>query len=140
MGDAENSSFLDLAQAMREVPDLEVVPDGEYELQVVSATRIIGESSKRFQVILSIIGHPNASPVYHLLWLPKDEDDEQRQNASVRKIKYFCEGFDVDFSSPIEIDENNSIVDFIGKTGNARLVVDPETDKHGERNIIKRVL
>lgn len=124
-----------LAMNLQDVKDLEPVPEDEYEVQVAGVEDLReGQDWPRLNVALTVLGQPNASTVYYPLFMPRDEDDQQRQQGALRKIKYFCDGFGIDYSSG-----GINTEDFQGKSGRVRLILE-RNEEYGDRNKVTRVI
>lgn len=119
---------------LNNVPDLEAVAEGEYELRIMDAGDHVSKTSGQnmIRLVLEIQGEPNAETVYHYLTLPQPDDDEKRANAKKRRLKEFCAAFG--------IDQNSDYADWIGLT--AWTLVGTEVDDRDgrNRNVVKRFI
>ena len=126
-------SFLDLN--LNDVPELEVLADGEYELRVTGAELKSYSNAKGAGQFISLSfdcpAEPNSKGIYHTLFLPNPGDDEKKRNNALRSIKYFCDAFGVDYSQGIDIEG------LVGVTGWAILKTESSED-YGDQNRIRR--
>ena len=125
-------SFIDVKP--NDAKELEVVPDGEYELAVISAELAESKSKPGQQQIalsFSIQGVVNAPVVRHWLQLPHASDDDATTNRKLLRLKQFCDAFDYDASNGLDTE------DLTGLTGTALLSVE-NNEEYGDQNRIKR--
>lgn len=90
-------SVLDLN--LENVPELEIVEEGEYELQIEPKSVSLKESqngNKYIQARIKIVGQDNTYPVFHRMMLPDKEQSEDINMMRKRDIKRFLEAFDLD--------------------------------------------
>jgi len=93
-------SVLDLN--LDQVPELEIVEEGEYELQIEPKSVMKKESSNGkdyIQARLKIVGEDTALPVYHRMMLPNKEQSKDVNMMWKRDIKRFMEAFDLDITN-----------------------------------------
>lgn len=115
------------------VPDLQALEEGEYELRIMSAEDYVGKTSGKasVRVVLEVIGQPDAEMIFHYISLPNANDDERAKNSKLRRAKAFLSFFDI----PQEAD----YPEWVGKTCWALLSVEP--DQNGvDRNSIRRLI
>lgn len=121
-----------------ELPEQQPVPAGEYELQILSATKKDGVSKKNQQpyssinITLQIISQPDAKNIYHTIFLPKEGDKPEDVNQFYRRVRAFLRAFKL----PLEFDPEN-LDNWVGATGFAILSLDSD-EEYGERNNVKR--
>lgn len=74
------------------IADLTIMPEGEYDLKVVSAKDIQNAAKDRDAIFLNckIIGEESAKPVFHKLWLGNEADDKEKYDGMMRRIKEFA--------------------------------------------------
>jgi len=131
-------SFLELN--LNDVPDLNALEDGEYELRLTSAElRTVNNAASTYngaQFILlkfDVPSEPNSKGITHTLFLPREVDDDKDRNARLRQLKAFCDAFDIDYTRGIDIEElKNSAA-----TGWALLKMEDDPE-YGEQNRIRR--
>jgi len=117
-----------------EIPDLAAVPEGEYELRIVSAEDYSSKSTGNLMIrlVFEIQDQPNAESIYFYLGVPNTGDDDRVRNAKLRRIKSFVNAFG--------INPDGEYADWIGSTGWA-LVSNEINDRTGSpRNDIKRFI
>ena len=89
-GDESSETMFELNP--EDVPDVELLPDGEYQVRVQKAE--VKESKagdKYFNIVLVPVDHPAAEPIYYSLFPPKGSDDERKKLNKQRRIKAFLE-------------------------------------------------
>lgn len=117
---------------LQNVPELEVLPEGEEQVLIKSAEEYVGQTSGKLsiRVILSFPAHANADDVFHYLSIPTPEDDEKTKNNKLRRINGFLKSFGLS-------DTADDYDTWQGKT--AWALIGQEEDQNGEmRNTIKR--
>ena len=124
------SLFADLT----EIPELSIVPDGEYDLRVVSAKQIEAKTSGRKAIMLvcDIIGEDNAENVFHKLWLPMESDSEEKALIMNRIIKEFLLAVYLPVDGSVELEDFNDL-DFTAILGT-------DTYEGLESNVVKRII
>jgi hypothetical protein len=114
-----------------EVPDLELVPEGEYKLEIIKAEV---KNSRKGEPMLSsmhkIVGKPNAQLVFSNIMLPTEELDEEDRNSRLRRLKAFKAAHGI---TATKFDPES----LKGRTGYA-LLSEEETAEHGKQNKISR--
>lgn len=120
-----------------EAVELKAVPNGEYEISIISAeivpVRAKPENSQ-IAMVYRINDEPHAQIMRDWLGLPNaNSDDEQIQNRKLLRIKDFCHAFDYDTEGGIETD------DLPGLVGKAVLKVE-HSDEYGDQNRVVRYL
>lgn len=112
------------------VPELEILPEGEEQVMIVSAEDYVGQTSGKvsIKVILSFPEHANASDIFHYIAIPAPEDDERTKNNKLRRANKFLAAFG--------LTKQDDYADWCGKT--AWALIGQEPDNNGEmRNTIK---
>lgn len=105
----EFGSFLDMN--LEDTPELSTVPGNkEYQLKVSSAEmRESGgdktAGQKYILVRFRIIGEPDTKSVFHNLWLPSEEEDEEMNNLRKRNWIAFLESLGWDISQGFNYEE-----------------------------------
>lgn len=115
------------------LPEERALPDGEYEVQIMSAEEYVGKESGKtsIRVILTVPGEADAQDIFQYLALPQEGDDPKTVNRKKRRIRDFLQAFDLTPSTPYE--------DWYGHKSWA--LVKQEEDNHGEmRNTVTRFL
>lgn len=117
MGILENMNFDNL-------PEEQPLPDGEYEVMIVSAEEYIGKTSGKtsIRVILTVPGEADSQDIFTYLSLPQDGDDAKTANRKLRRIRDFLNAFDLTQSTPYD--------DWAGHKSWA--VLKQTTDQNGE--------
>ena len=118
---------------LNDVPDLEVLPEGDYELKIGRADIKDYTSDKGngqyMNISLTVIDEANAPTIYHTIFLPNSSDDESQANAKKRRIIQFYKAFDIDL-------DGAELSELSGKTGYAFLRIEAATAKYEERNSV----
>ena len=109
----------------------ETVPEGEYQLRVLSAE--IKASQKTggdfIQLKLDIPANPKAKDVTHVMMLPTQKDDPKQKNSRLSAVQNFLKA--CGFDNVQNIDE------VIGAMAWA-ILTEEETTEYGKQNRIKR--
>lgn len=119
---------------LENVPELEVVTEGEYEVRIMDAGDHVSKNTgnNMVRLVLEILGEPNADTIYHYITLPQMDDDERKRNGKLRRIK--------DFLAAFGLDQQSDYADWIGATGWA-LIGSEEDERTGNpRNNVKRFI
>lgn len=119
---------------MDDVKELVLLPDGEHELQIVSAELYFNEkkNSRSIKTQFKAINDPNAQRIYQYIGIPSPSDDEEKIENKKRQMKSFVEAFQVDLSGG-GIDTDT----LVGLTGWAILGMEADP-QYGDKNVIKR--
>jgi len=125
---------MSLIPNLSDIPDLEPVADGEYDLRVITAKESPSKRTGRNSIMLvcDIVGEDNAQNIIHSIWLPMPSDDASKQEIMLRMIKDFVVA--VGLPAEGELD----IVDFEDLAFSAILELE-ENAEYGNRNNIKRI-
>lgn len=90
--------------AMSEAKESESVPEGEYDLRVISSEPKRGEDAFKsgregWSLLISIESAeiPNPAPVMHNLMLPVEDDKESTKNLMLLGIRRFLECFNIPY-------------------------------------------
>lgn len=89
-----------------QIADLTVMPEGEYDIKVISAKDIKNKEQTRSAIMLNckIIGEENAKPVFHALWMGNNSDDKEKYDGMMRRVKEFIVAVGLDLN---EIETND---------------------------------
>jgi hypothetical protein len=121
-----------------DVPELETVPAGEYLVRItkgeVKEYNTEKGSGSYLAVAMQIVGEEDAKPVFENIFLPGKDDDKQRRNGKLRKLRKFYEAFAVDYSQGVDP------ADLQGKEGYVYLKVTPATGDFEEKNEVTRYI
>ncbi len=122
-----------------DVPDLEVVPAGEYLVRINSAeVREYNNekgSGKFLFIGMQVADEPNAKPVFASIFLPDKTDDQRQHDDKIRRLKKFYECFNIDYQSgPVDP------ADLKGAEGYVYLKISPATEEYDEKNVVTRYL
>lgn len=118
---------------LENIPKCEVIPNGEYELRIVSGEPYVSKNSgKNFcRLLFEVPSEPDADLIFMYLGLPDPEDSTRDRNRKLTRISEFLKCFHLSQES-----ESN---EWIGKTGWAMIKQEP--DQNGEiRNVIARFM
>ena len=116
------------------VPELVVVPEGEYELRIVEASDHISKTTGQNMVrlVLVVESEPNAENIYHYISLPQVEDDERKRNSKLRRIK--------DFLTAFGLPQQSEYSEWVGATGWALVGSEVNERTGAPTNSIKRFI
>lgn len=119
---------------LENVPELQAVPEGEYEVRIMDASDYISKASghNMIKVVLEIVGEPNAETIYHYITLPQVDDDEKKRNGKLRRIKEFLTAFD--------LPQQSEYSDWVGKTAWALIGQEVDDRTGSPRNTVKRFI
>jgi len=121
-----------------DVPELETVPAGEYLVRITKAEvkeyNTEKGSGSYLAVSMQIVGEDAAKPVFENIFLPGKDDDKQRRDAKLRKLRKFYEAFAIDYSQGVDP------VDLRGQEGYVYLKVTPATSDFEEKNEVTRYI
>lgn len=124
-------AFLDLS--LEDVPELEALEEGEYQVQITSAE--IGESDKTggkyVMLRLEVPAVAESKDFTHVLMLPADGDSEKQKIKRLNRLKEAMQAFGYDYSNGIETEE------LVGLEAWAYLMVE-ESAEYGEQNRVRR--
>lgn len=83
---------------LSDIPSLEPVPAGEYDLRVISAKDVKSDRTGRegIMLICEVTGEENAQNVFHRIWLPMEKDDQNKKDTMWRMVKEFLEALGLD--------------------------------------------
>jgi len=132
--------FLDIPY--KDVPDLRVIPEGTEVLLTIKEAKftVKEESGNKFiQLKLADMGDPSVKKVYENIFLPRDDDDEDKKQNKLRRIKQFCEAFQVDLNQCEVNDATKEIQALVGASGWVIVSVDTDS-QYGESNNIARYI
>lgn len=120
-------SLLDLD--LENVPDLVLLPIGEYRLRIESAKEKTSKNGKEMLEVMFIpVDEADAAPIFEYIMLPDSSDEERTANAKKRRLRDLVKAFNI----PNYGELNN----WTGCTGFAAVVI--ETDpQYGDKNRIK---
>ena len=115
-----------------EVNEPVLLPEGEHELRCTSyQDKTQGEKYPGVVLILEAQGGGElTAPIFHRVFFPRSEDDDQKQARARLDIKRLCLAFGVS-GSPIDFDN------FIGQSAWAYVVV-KSSEQYGDNNNVKR--
>lgn len=124
-------SFLDVS--LKDVPELEALEEGEYQIQITSAE--VGESDttggKYLLLRCEVPAIPESKDFTHVLMLPADGDSEKQRIKRLNRLKEAMEAFGYDHSKGIETE------DLVGSEAWAFLTIE-ESPEYGEQNRVRR--
>jgi len=95
-----------LFNALPELPELSVLPEGEYDLRVIQANEVTSKKTGRTGIMLTleVIGEETAEEVSHGLWNPMEDDTSRTARMMVEMIKEFVNGVGLDLDS-VELED-----------------------------------
>lgn len=79
---------------LSDIPEPEVVAEGEYNLKIVSAQDTVSGNTGRegIKMVIHNLDMDNAVPIFHSIWMPMEGDDDTKANTMWRMIKEFLTG------------------------------------------------
>ena len=115
---------------LTDVPDLVVVPEGEYQIMIKSVeSKQDKNNNPGMQVRLKIDGVENAKTFTTWVSLPGPSDDEDTKNDKLRGLKRFVEGFGIQMPIDMENLAGMSTMVILGVR---------TSEEYGDQNNIKR--
>lgn len=103
----ENAPIVDLD--FDNVVEPSVVPDGQYQLMVVTTPQVKDskstEGNKYIEVRFEILGQPTAKEVIHRLSMPKAGDSDKVRNEKSWRIKAMCQALGIVLSGSLDLSE-----------------------------------
>lgn len=119
---------------LQEIPDLEVMPEGEHQVRCVRAEEGTSNKSGDPYILLrlEIVGEPNVKQITNPIMLPGENSDERETNSRLRRLKQAVEAFSLD---PTNVDTE----DFEGKTAWAFLTEESDPE-YGDQNNVRRFI
>ena len=117
------------------IPEESILPQGEYEVKILSAKSKDSKAGKpMLEIALGFPGEPDARSCFHYITLPADGDEETTINGKLRRLKGFYEAFGIDYSGgPVDMDNT------VGETAYA-IITEEEDEQYGNSNRIKRFM
>lgn len=115
-------SLLDLH--LNDVEDPEILPAGEYEVQISKAELKPSKDEKRMvlHIIYNVVDNPKAQSVFEYLCYPVTEDAENTIYMMSLNLKHFGQAFEIDLDTLSNLPDNSDeAINFKGKTGWAYL-------------------
>ena len=113
------------------IPDLKPVEPGEYDIRVKKASDTTSNGRKGIMLVCDIVDVNDADTLFHTIWMPKETEDEGKQNIMYRMVK--------DFIVAVGLDPSNvATQDFEGLEFSAFLDIDEYEGR--EKNVIKRIV
>ena len=116
------------------VPEESTLPQGEYEVKILSAKSKDSKAGKpMLEIALGFPGEPDARSCFHYITLPAEGDEDKPINGKLRRLKGFYEAFGIDYSSPVDMDT------IVGETAYA-IITEEEDEQYGNSNRVKRFM
>jgi len=132
----EHESFLDID--LEGVPELTLLDDNtEVEVKCFSAEVKESQATPGSMYIslgLEVVGIPTAANIYHMLFLPKQDDEEKKKLNKLRSLKGAAEIFGVSFGA-----SGIDVAEFVGNSAWAIVGVE-QSEEYGDKNKIKRFI
>lgn len=116
---------------LADIPELEVLPPDEYQLEVASANSdVVDKNNNPGLKLLLKSDKTNTALISHWIGLPHPEnDDEEESNKKLRRLKRFVDAF--------SIVKHDTDEDLIGTRGFCLLALE-ESDEYGKQNRVKK--
>lgn len=126
-------SFLEMA--LDDVPELDAVAEGEYQLRIMSAEVKTSQKTggNYLGVRLEVVDEV-AKDINHVIMLPASTMSEKETIIAKNRLKYFYDSFGIDYSAG-----SVNLETVVGLTGFALLTVE-ESDQYGRQNRVKQFL
>lgn len=109
--------FIDLGTEVENIPEPQPVPEGTYHLIIEDSK--FNPKNNCIQLRATIEGFPDAKPVFHLVSLPKADDDEKKRLTKLQFLKRFVDKFKVPTTGTGLNEE-----DFLGCSADVKLIVE----------------
>ena len=124
-------SFQFLNADYENVPDLVTLEEGaERRLEIAYTKGTEGEYNF-ITVTLRVIDEPLVARIFHTLWFPKPDDDQERRDSTLRACNRFFTAFD------IVDDERMDEGIWVGKSCSAILKLTAADGEYPEKNEVK---
>lgn len=109
MSTDESVDFMDGIEIDEEVQDLELCPEGEHELRIVSFRPKVDEKNdppewKAYSISLLPVDNDNADWINSMIFLPIAGMEPRRKADASRDLKNFCEAFGLGWPPPMPFD------------------------------------
>lgn len=128
---------IDLGVNLDDVPAQSAVPEGEYQLTLLSAEVKDQKPDKgrgRFiQATFEIVSEPDSKLITHVMMLPAPDDNDRKRNNRLRNIGDFFKAFSIPSQGSV------NLAAYEGNTGWAILRVE-DSGEFGEQNRVKRFI
>lgn len=91
---------------LSEIPDLTVVPEGEYDLRIMSVKdKTSNKGRAGTQFVCKILDQENAQNLLHSIWYPAESDDADKKELMWRMVKEFLVSLGVDVTEEFDVEE-----------------------------------
>lgn len=135
----EGQEELDLSvaygQEIGDIPDQHAVPEGEYELRLLSVSRETQKeekgSGRYIKAVFEVTSDPDSKLITHVMMEPKPTDKERQIKNNLRKIADFYRTFEIPLSGPVRLQN------YEGNVGWAVLTSET-SNEYGDQNRVKR--
>lgn len=119
---------------LSEVKDLEVKPEGEYNLRIVNAQDVTSQQTGREGMLFVIhnLDYDDAVPIFHRVWLPMEGDDKHKADTMWRMLKEFVNSLGL----PLEGCETEN---FQGLEFKGMVTLQKNNQSGEDENVLKRV-
>ncbi len=126
-------SFLEMA--LNDVPEIDAMPEGEYQLRIMSAEVKTSQKTggNYLGVRLEVVDEV-AKDINHVIMLPASSMNEKETILAKNRLKYFYDAFGIDYTGG-----SVNLEAVVGLTGFAMLTVE-ESDQYGRQNRVKQFL
>jgi len=119
-----------LDQKTSHVADLETVPAGEQQLNIIEAEEVEFSTGRPgIELVYEIVNHPNAGYVYHRVMGLMEGDSERKADGMLRRMRAFKKAHKFGPDDPVDTDS------LVGVTCFAFL--NEEDTDTGKRNTIR---
>lgn len=126
-------SFLEMA--LNDVPELDAMPEGEYQLRILGAeVKTSQKTGGNYLGIRLEVVDETAKDINHVIMLPTSNQTEKETIVAKNRLKYFYDAFGIDYSGG-----SVNLESVVGLTGFALLTVE-ESDQYGRQNRVKQFI
>lgn len=82
---------------LSDIQDLEVSPEGEYALKIISCKEVTSGKTGRegYSMVIHNLNGDSYLPIFHSIWFPMDSDDNTKTNTMWRMVKEFITALDM---------------------------------------------
>lgn len=104
-----------LFEDLSNIPDPVLVEDGIYEVRIQQCEQKQSQSGGSYlNIRMSIEGHEDAEPLFHVLFFPREDDTQSQRNNTLRNAASFARAFGLNLGG-------FDAEDTLGKTANASI-------------------
>jgi hypothetical protein len=124
---------IDMGMNFNDVPEKVVLPAAKYTLRILKATSKGNEQGEKpsINIVHEVIGHPEASNVFHNLWLPNPSDDQAKKENKIRFIRGYMKLFSVPMNG-----SSINVNDFAGREAECTLTLKERMERGSDGGLV----